>query len=147
MTAWSWSPSRVLLERVVWPIKLGRVRVPGRGLTRGNVSAGTAAGKKLLYTMLFQFRGAVRLALHVQPGAKRNAIVGVHGNALKIAISAPPVDGRANEFVRIFVADALGIPAGMITVVAGASSRQKVLSIEGVSLSEVQARVDVLLQR
>ena len=97
--------------------------------------------------MLSESRGAVRLALHVQPGAKRNAIVGVHGDALKIAIAAPPVEGKANEAIRTFVAEALGIPAQMITLVAGASSRRKVLSIEDVSLSDMQARVNVLLQR
>ena len=97
--------------------------------------------------MLSESRGAVRLALLVQPGAKRNAIVGVHGDALKIAIAAPPVEGKANEAIRTFVAEALGIPAQMITLVAGASSRRKVLSIEDVSLSDMQARVNVLLQR
>ncbi|MEO7359056.1 MAG: DUF167 domain-containing protein [Gemmatimonadaceae bacterium] len=97
--------------------------------------------------MLSESRGAVRLTLHVQPGAKRSAIVGVHGDALKVAISAPPVEGKANEAVRTFVAAALGIPAHMISLVAGASSRRKVLLIEGILLPDLQARIDALLQR
>ena len=97
--------------------------------------------------MLSQSRGAVRLALHVQPGAKRNAVVGLHGDALKVAISAPPVDGKANEAITSFIATALGISECQITLVAGATSRRKTLSIDGVTLTELQARIDALLQR
>ncbi len=96
--------------------------------------------------MLSESRGAVRLTLHVQPGAKRNAVVGVHGDALKVAVSAPPVEGKANEAIQAFVAKALGVPAATITIVAGASSRRKVLAIAGVSLADIQLRINALLQ-
>lgn len=128
------------------PCVLDRGRVLGKRRTRGNVCSGTAPGKKLVLHMLSESRGAVRLALHVQPGAKRNAIVGVHGDALKVAISAPPVDGKANEAIRTFVAEALGVSASAVSVVAGASSRRKVLAIADVSLADIQMRVNALLQ-
>ena len=96
--------------------------------------------------MLSESRGAVRLTLHVQPGAKRNAVIGVHGDALKVAVSAPPVEGKANEAIQRFIASALGVPASALTLVAGATSRRKVLAISGVPLIELEARVNVLLQ-
>ena len=96
--------------------------------------------------MLSEARGVVRLTLHVQPGAKRNAVVGVYGDALKLAIAAPPVDGKANEAVQAYLAELLGVSARAVTLVAGASSRRKVWAIAGVTLSEVQARVHALLQ-
>lgn len=95
--------------------------------------------------MLSESRGAVRLALHVQPGARRTAIIGVHGDALKIAVSAPPVDGKANEAICEFVAEVLGVRAQAVQLVAGATSRRKVLSIDGVSLDVIEGRLSELL--
>lgn len=97
--------------------------------------------------MLSESRGAVRLVLHVQPGAKRNSVVGIHGDALKIAVAAPPVDGRANEAICIFVAELLRVPARSVSVVAGATSRRKVLSISDARLTEVEATIAEVLSR
>ncbi|MEP6833952.1 MAG: DUF167 domain-containing protein [Gemmatimonas sp.] len=96
--------------------------------------------------MLSESRGLVRLKLHVQPAAKRNVVVGLHGEALKVAIAAPPVDGKANEAVRTFVAEFLQVPVNSVSVVAGASSRRKVVAIAGMSIAEIQLRVNALLQ-
>ncbi len=95
--------------------------------------------------MLSESRGVVRLALHVQPGAKRNAVVGIHGHALKVAISAPPVDGKANEAIRVFVAELLCVPVSAVSMVAGVTSRRKVVAIAKLSMAEAESRVHALL--
>jgi uncharacterized protein (TIGR00251 family) len=69
------------------------------------------------------------LALHVQPGAKRSGAAGLHGDRLKIRIAAPALDGRANEALIAFVADALGVPKRSVRVVAGGRSRDKIVAV------------------
>lgn len=73
---------------------------------------------------------AITLHLHVQPGAKRNEVVGSHGEALKIRLAAPPVDGRANAELLAFLAKAFGVPKRQIELLSGASSRDKRVRIE-----------------
>ena len=80
-----------------------------------------------------------RLQLRVQPGASRDRIVGRYGEALKVAVSAPPEKGRANQAVVKLVADALGVAAGSVSVVSGRTGRSKIVSVEGVSQAEVDA--------
>ncbi len=79
----------------------------------------------------------VRLLVHVQPRAARTEVAGLHGNALKIRVAAPPVDGAANEAVIEALADALEIPRKEIRIVGGTSSRRKVIEVNGVSASQV----------
>lgn len=69
------------------------------------------------------------LAVHVQPGAKRSAVGGVHGERLKLRIAAPPVEGRANEAVVEFLAEALGVARTRVRVAAGARSRDKLIEV------------------
>ena len=69
--------------------------------------------------------GDVRVAVRAQPGAKKSAVVGLHGDRLKVAIAAPPVDGKANEALCAFIADWLGLPKRAVTLGAGESSRDK----------------------
>jgi uncharacterized protein (TIGR00251 family) len=69
------------------------------------------------------------LAVHVQPGAKRTAVAGLHGDRLKIRIAAPALDGRANEALVAFVAEALGVPKRSVRVAAGERSRDKVVAV------------------
>jgi hypothetical protein len=83
--------------------------------------------------------GAVRISVRVQPRASRSGIDGLHGDALKIRVHAPPVDGAANEAVVEVLAAALGVPRGAVRVVAGAASRTKVVEISGVTAAEVAA--------
>ncbi len=73
----------------------------------------------------------VMLTLHVQPGAKHSEIAGLHGEALKIKLAAPPIDGRANEALLKFVAELFGVPVRQVTLKLGAQSRHKVVSISG----------------
>jgi uncharacterized protein (TIGR00251 family) len=76
--------------------------------------------------------GDVVVTVHVQPGARRDAVVGRHGDALKVRVTAPPVGGRANQAVLRLVAAALGVPTASVEVASGASSRRKRLRITGV---------------
>jgi len=69
--------------------------------------------------------GAVVVVVRAQPGAKRTAVVGSHGGALKIAVHAPPVDGKANEALQAALADWLGLPKRLVVLQAGATSRDK----------------------
>jgi uncharacterized protein len=69
------------------------------------------------------------LTLHVQPGAKRTGVAGRHGDALKIRLAAPPVDGKANEELLRYLASVFGVPHRNVTLVRGDSSRRKVVRI------------------
>jgi uncharacterized protein (TIGR00251 family) len=88
-----------------------------------------------------QGEDGVSFAVRVQPRARRNAIVGELGRALKIALTAPPVDGRANEACIEFFADLLGVPRGSVTIVSGQSSRNKVIRVTGISAAELKKRL------
>src|SRR5580704_2724832 len=72
------------------------------------------------------------LRVHVQPGAGRTAVVGRHGDALKIKVGAPPEGGRANAAVVTLLSETLGVGAAQVTLASGGSSRDKRLKIEGV---------------
>ncbi|MBZ5630714.1 MAG: DUF167 domain-containing protein [Acidobacteriia bacterium] len=80
-------------------------------------------------------------AVKLHPRAKRNAITGELGDALKISLTAPPVEGKANDACIAFLADLLKLPRSSITIAAGHSSRNKVIRISGVSAAEVEARL------
>jgi uncharacterized protein (TIGR00251 family) len=71
----------------------------------------------------------VVLALHLQPGARRTAVVGPHGARLKIAVASPPADGRANAALLEFLAERLAVPKGALTLLSGASSREKRVAV------------------
>lgn len=75
----------------------------------------------------------VTLALHLQPGAKKTEIAGVHGGALKIRLVAPPVDGKANEALIAFLAAKLGVSKSAIALKSGQTSRTKRVRIVGIS--------------
>lgn len=71
------------------------------------------------------------LVLHVQPGAKRSEIAGLHGDALKIRLAAPPVEGRANEALLRFIADRFDVPVRQVVLKQGAQSRHKTVLVSG----------------
>ena len=70
------------------------------------------------------------LTLHVQPGAKKTELAGTHGEALKIRLAAPPVDGKANTALLAFLAKALGLPKSAVSLKTGDTSRHKRVQIE-----------------
>jgi uncharacterized protein (TIGR00251 family) len=69
------------------------------------------------------------LTLHVQPGAQRTEIQGIHDEALKVRLAAPPVDGKANQTLRRFFADSFGVTLGAVTLERGQNTRHKVVRI------------------
>ncbi|KPK82504.1 MAG: hypothetical protein AMS25_02200 [Gemmatimonas sp. SM23_52] len=84
-------------------------------------------------------RGAVRFAVRVQPRAARTELVGVHGDALKIRVMAPPVEGAANAELIAFLAERLGVPKSAVQVRRGARGRDKLVEVEGISEDRVHA--------
>jgi len=83
--------------------------------------------------------GAVRFAVRVTPRASRAAITGVHGGALKVSLTAPPVEGAANAALIELLADALRVPKRAVRIEHGDHNRQKAISIEGVTAAAVRA--------
>lgn len=73
----------------------------------------------------------VTLTLHIQPGAKKTEIAGEHGDALKIRLAAPPVDGKANAALLAYLAETLGVAKSAVTLKSGQTSRRKVVEILG----------------
>jgi uncharacterized protein len=73
--------------------------------------------------------GALVLAIQAQPNAKRTEVAGPHGDALKIRLAAPALDGRANDCLVEFIAERLGVKRGQVSLVHGESSRRKVVSV------------------
>jgi uncharacterized protein (TIGR00251 family) len=84
--------------------------------------------------------GAI-FAVRLHPRAKKNAITGTLGDALKISLTAPPIEGRANHACIEFLADLLKLPRSSITIAAGQASRNKLIRISGVSAADVEARL------
>lgn len=71
------------------------------------------------------------LTVHAQPGARRAGVVGVHGDALKIRLAAPPVDGKANAALIAFLAEAFSVPARQVALLSGHAARRKRVAITG----------------
>lgn len=79
----------------------------------------------------------VRFTVRVQPRASRNEVCGVHGDALKVRLSAPPVDGAANEALIDLLAQSLGVARRAVRIVAGATGRSKIVDVDGVRAAQV----------
>jgi uncharacterized protein len=82
------------------------------------------------------------LTVRIHPGARKNAITGTHNSALKISLTTPPIEGRANEALIAFLAESLQLPKSRIALITGQTSRTKILRITGKSAAEVQAALD-----
>ena len=87
----------------------------------------------------------VTLAVRAQPGAKKTAIAGIYGEGdtaqLKIAVQAPPIDGRANAALIEFLAQTFSLPKSSVELVAGESSRSKVFRLRGITVIEAKERL------
>ncbi|HVX40936.1 MAG TPA: DUF167 domain-containing protein [Gemmatimonadaceae bacterium] len=77
--------------------------------------------------------GRVRFAVHVQPRASRSEVAGVHGDALKVRLTSPPVDGAANEALVEFLAALFAVGRRDVRILAGETSRSKVVEIDGIT--------------
>ena len=86
-------------------------------------------------------------SVKVHPRARKNAITGEIGDALKLALTAPPVEGAANDACVRFLAELLEVPRSSVTIAAGESSRQKVIRVVGLSAAEVERRLRSLVGR
>ena len=83
--------------------------------------------------MIETVKGGVRLHLFIQPKSSKNEVVGSHNGLLKIKITAPPVDGKANECLVEFLSDILDIPKRDISIVRGETGRNKTVELTGVT--------------
>lgn len=80
-------------------------------------------------------------AVKIHPRARKNAITGKLGDALKLSLTAPPVEGKANQACIEFLANLLNLPRSSVTIASGQSSRNKVIRVTGLSADEVQKRL------
>jgi uncharacterized protein (TIGR00251 family) len=85
--------------------------------------------------------GGVAFAVKVHPRAKKNAITGELGDALKVSLTAPPIEGRANQACLEFFADLLKVPRSSVTIASGQTSRNKVIRVAGLTAQQVQDRL------
>ena len=95
-------------------------------------------------TMTEQSGGGVRFALKVVPGARRGRVVGLLGDALKVAVSKPAQEGAANQAVVALLSAALGVPAAQVPVVRGHTSPRKDVLVAGLTAVDVSARLEQL---
>jgi len=86
--------------------------------------------------------GSLLLALHVQPGAARTELAGLHGGALKLRLAAPPIDGRANKAVIDFIAELLHLPKSAVVIRSGLTSRAKKLLLTGIAEHEARSLLE-----
>lgn len=75
--------------------------------------------------------GSLVLSLHIQPGAKKTGFAGLHGEAMKIRLAAPPVDGKANAALCAFLAEFCKVPKAAVVLISGETSRAKRVRVEG----------------
>lgn len=85
------------------------------------------------------------ISVHAQPGAKKTAMKGLYGDALKISVQAPPMDGEANEAIRDFLAEVFNIPSSRIFLKAGATGRKKVFLLTHVPLASAKKILEGML--
>ena len=81
------------------------------------------------------------LAIKAVPGASRDAIAGWHGDALRVKVRAPALDGRANAALCAFLADTLGLPRRAVSLARGEKSRQKLIRLAGLTADEARAKL------
>ena len=91
--------------------------------------------------LIHESDGGVSFAVKVHPRARKNAITGELGGALKVSLTTPPVEGRANEACIELFSKLLKLPRSSITIASGQTSRQKVIRVSGISAEEVRRRI------
>ena len=86
--------------------------------------------------------GAVLVKVAARPGAGRDAVLGVQGDALRLAVAAPPDKGKANEALRELLAKTLGVKRGAVALVSGETARAKVFRVEGLTVESAREAVE-----
>jgi uncharacterized protein len=89
--------------------------------------------------------GGLTFAVKVRPRARENAVIGELGDAIKVSITAAPVDGKANEACIELLADLLKVPRSSITIASGQNSRNKVIRLNGISAQELRKRLAAVM--
>jgi uncharacterized protein len=95
---------------------------------------------------LISFResaGGVIFAVKIHPSAKKNAITGELGDALKLSFTSPPVAGRANAACIEFLASILKVPRSSVTIASGHTSRKKVIRVSALSVEQIRKRIGI----
>jgi uncharacterized protein (TIGR00251 family) len=92
---------------------------------------------------IYETPDGATFAVKVHPRAKKNAITGELGDALKLSLTTPPVEGRANEACIEFFANLLKVPRSSVTIASGERSRTKVVRVAGLSAAELERRVNL----
>ena len=98
-------------------------------------------GDRLLMVTIHDTPSGATFAVKVHPRARQNAITGQLGDALKLSLTAPPIEGRANEACVEFLAKLLKLPRSSVTIASGHSSRRKVIRVVGLSTEEIRRRI------
>jgi uncharacterized protein len=86
-----------------------------------------------------------RLEVRIQPGAKKNKIVSLENNILKVKIAAPPVEGKANQKLIDFLSDIIDIPKSNITIKVGLTGKRKIIEIKDMSSEELRRRLESMV--
>jgi uncharacterized protein (TIGR00251 family) len=97
--------------------------------------------KPIFMIPIHETASGVTFAIKVQPRARKNTVTGELGDALKVALTAPPVDGRANEACVEFFANLLKVPHSSVTIASGKTGRRKLIRVAGLSADEVRKRL------
>jgi uncharacterized protein len=128
----------------LWKERVGGL-APSCGSRRDQVcSIGKDAASRVSTENMIELKqspAGTTFAVKVHPRAKKNAITGEVGDALKVALTAPPVDGKANDACIDFFAKLLKVPRSSVTIAAGQTSRNKVIRVAGLSEEEVRRRL------
>ena len=90
---------------------------------------------------LRESKDGITFSIKVHPRAKKDEIAGTVGDALKLSLAAPPVEGKANEACVRFFAEFLRVPRSSVTIAAGESSRNKVIRVQGLTVAQVEERL------
>jgi uncharacterized protein (TIGR00251 family) len=88
---------------------------------------------------------AITFTVHLQPRASRDGIDGLHGDALKVRVTSPPLEGKANKALKKLLAEHLGIAPAQIEIITGERSRKKLVRVSGISRAEVEKALGVSL--
>lgn len=91
--------------------------------------------------MIQEIEGGVQFRIKVQPRSSKNQVCGIHGDAIKLKLTAPPVDGAANEACQRYLADLFGLAISRIQIISGQTSRNKLIRVEGLSQDEIIAKL------
>jgi uncharacterized protein (TIGR00251 family) len=92
---------------------------------------------------ILEASSGISFAIKVQPRARKNAVIGELGDALKVSLTTPPVEGRANQACIEFFANLLKVPRSSVTIASGQKSRRKVIRVAGLSAEEVRQRIRI----